>query len=654
MIDMIERKNVLNYTASMLIKKCGLLFIALLAAAAVDAGGGNSLYKKALSAKDTVTVFDLASLKHINTKNADDVRTVWEQIHAIATLQGIVNRNKPRLYLFYIECQGTDIDRYWWAKYRAKGKWLDKVSTDTVRSVAQLVAKFRNDIRGAVVYDPQVDATSNLASAIAGVENLIAVRYDTSPNSLYSQIITGGIRLPVAVRLLHEDGSSMFTGEGKVPDTEIASSGSPKIDAYRWFIEKYLKPGKCNTAYAGFYIDQFWLKKPTAAPLNHHTLTNHDFFVSRRGFFLDLSPWADEKATDDSRQTPGADRKIMEDMLRIAYQQNGNGKTFTYIGGFPAWAYKYTKHAGGSHDDVPTEWEYSRIIGAYNAFMDGDAIGYGAVANTSFWQHYPLRKEYPQKWTSRRELQKKGYLDAKGKLAIGNRQLLVFYVGDYDAASWVAQRTPDIWDNKSRGKVPMMWSISPVLAERVPMALEYMRETATANDYFASADNGAGYLNPGDLQEPRASGLTDGTADWANHCKPYYKRWGLTITGFVIDGYADGLNSKGLDAYMSFSSNGIVPQKIPMTMLYRGKMPVLAADWDIDVGDPKRAAEMVVERVKARQIPFHWFRNILKKPEWYAQLVEELQRLDPNIVLLDAPTFFELYRIFLEENPKYQ
>ncbi|MDR2473578.1 MAG: hypothetical protein LBD53_08495 [Tannerella sp.] len=602
-----------------------------------------------LAAKETVTLFDLRSLNSMN-----DVRMIWEQIHATATLQGVVNRTKPRLYLFYVNCHGIDIDGYWWETYRQKGKWLGKVSTDTVRSVPELVTKFKDNIRGAVVYDPKVAATSNIASAIAGAEDLIAIRYDLSPNSLYSQIITGGPRFPVVVRLLSEDGTSIFTGKGKVPDTDISSSGSPKIDAYRWFIEKYLKKGKCNTAYAGYYIDQFWLTKPTAAPKNHHTLTNHDFFVSRRGFFFDLSPWGDEKATDDSRQATGADRKILEEMLLLAYKQNGNGKTFTYIGGFPAWAYKYTKHAGGSHDDVPTEWEFSRLIGAYNAFKDADAIGYGALANASFWQHYPLSNEYPQKWTSREELQKKGYLDANGKLSLGEKQLIVFYVGDYDASSWVAQRTPDIWDNNNRGKVPMMWCISPVLAERVPMALEYMRQTATENDYFAAADNGAGYLNPGELQEPRLSGLPDATTDWANHCKPYYKRWGLTVTGFVIDGYAEGLSPKGLDAYLSFSPNGIVPQKIPVTMLYRNEMPVLRADWDINDDNPKTAASQVVERVKARQIPFHWFRNILKSPEWYVRITEELKQLDPDIVLVDAPTFFELYRTFLKENPKYQ
>ena len=88
---------------------------------------------------------------------------------------------------------------------------------------------------------------------------------------------------------------------------------------------------------------------------------------------------------------------------------------------------------------------------------------------------------------------------------------MVLYVGDYDAASWVYQRVIDIWDHPDRGRVPLMWCISPVLERRVPMAMHYMRSTATANDYFAAADNGAGYLNPGMLQEPRGvSGLPGG------------------------------------------------------------------------------------------------------------------------------------------------
>jgi hypothetical protein len=196
-----------------------------------------------------------------------------------------------------------------------------------------------------------------------------------------------------------------------------------------------------------------------------------------------------------------------------------------------------------------------------------------------------------------------------------------------------------------------MWAISPVLAERAPQAWEYRRETATANDYFVAADNGAGYLLPGMLQEPRpVSGLSDGTTQWANHCKPYYEKWGITVTGFIIDGEAPALNQKGLDAYATFSPNGIVPQKAPVASLH-GNMPVLGSVWDVNQSNPIEAAADAVKRIHERNnIPFHWFRNILKSPVWYEQVVAEMKRLDPNIVLVDAPTYFELLRIYLKEN----
>lgn len=579
------------------------------------------------------------------------VIALWDQLHTMATLQGIVNRDAPLLYIKYIEESGTSIDEYWWNKYRRPGEWLAGRDTTELKDVTDAIRYYRDKIDGVVVYDSNVPATSNVASAVAGIENLVAVRYDTAPGSIYSRIVAGGLRLPVKVWLVNNDGSPLFTGQGLIPDTNLPSTGSIKNDPYRWFIEKYMKTGKCNTEYAAYYIDQYWRQKPNATISNHHTLTNHDFFVSKKAFFFDLSPWGDEPATDEVTQKPGTDLETLLQMLHVAYDRN-RGNKMCYIGGFPSWAFKYTRHANGSHDDVPTEWEFSRIISAYNAFKDADAIGYGALANTSFWQHFPLQREYKQPWISREELKKRGYLDKQGKLDLKDKEYIIFYVGDYDASSWITQRTPSIWDDPNRGKLPLMWCISPVLAERVPMVLHNFRTTASANDYFAAADNGAGYLMPGMLQEPRPlSGLPSGLNAWANHCRKYYRQWGLSITGFVIDGEAPGLNKEGLDCYASFSPNGIVPQKVPLTLLHKG-MPVLRADYDINDSDPTKAAAMIVERVAKRPVPFHWFRNILKTPTWYVNVMDEVHRLNPNIELLDAPTFFELYRIYLEQTPQ--
>lgn len=627
-----------------------LFIIFLFTAVSISFVNPASLIGQGVDSNHAITLFDLTYSLDIDPEDSESVEQTWDHAHTIATLQGIVNRKAPRLYLFFVENEGINIDRYWWNIYRAPGKWLSGEETRSANNIIELISLHRTDINGIVLYDSEVPATSNVASAIAGIENLIAVRYDPDPGSLCSQLMNSFPDLPIKVSLIKPDGSSLFTGTGSIPGTDTYSSGSAKNDAYLWFIEHYMNSGKANAEYGAYYIDQAWRKNPAATRLNHHTLTNHDFFVSRKAFFFDLSPWGDETATDDPHQNSGTDLETLKKLLLTAYEHH-NGRKMTYIGGFPPWAFKYTTHAGGDHEPVPTEWEYSKIISAYNAFKDADAIGYGALANASFWQHFPLKEIYSQKWITRDELLHRDLLNRDGTVNFSGRDFVIFYVGDYDASSWVSQTTPTLWDNPDRGKIPMMWCLSPVLEERVPHALHYRRETATSNDYFAAADNGAGYLNPGMLQAPRPiSNLPSGLDAWVKHCSPYYERWDLSITGFIIDGYAPGLNAHGLDAYAQFSSNGIVPQKIPLTLLYEN-MPVLRAGDDINDLDPVKAAERILEAIPSRPIPFHWFRNILKSPSWYTQVVAEMEKRNPNVVLLDAPAFFELYRIYLHNNP---
>ena len=402
--------------------------------------------------RDPVRILDLRTLNELDLKEQEKAEQLWDIMHTTATLQGIVNRNSPRLYIRYVKNgQGENVDDYWWNKYRQAGQWLAGRDTIAYTELSDVVTVFRKEIRGVVVYDSKVASTSNIASSVAGIENLIAVRYDISPNSLYTRLVLQGPKLAVKCWLVNKDGSSLFTGKGRIAGTGQPSTGSLKIDPYVWFIEKYLKTGKCNTEFAAYYIDQYWKQRPFAAVKNHHTLSNHDFFVSKRAFFFDLSPWGDEPATDEPSQPVGTDLNTLKEMLLLAYQQNKNEK-MCYIGGFPSWAYKYTMHASGIHDDVPTEWEFSRIISAYNAFKDADAISYGALANASFWQHFPTKKKYAQDWISRKELQKRGLLTADGKVNVDGRNFIIFYVGDYDASAWISQRTPSIWDDPNRGK----------------------------------------------------------------------------------------------------------------------------------------------------------------------------------------------------------
>lgn len=588
--------------------------------------------------QEPIVYIDMRYTLKADYKDSMAVISVWDDLHTISALQGIVNRDKPRLYIEYIETNGRSIDAYWWNRYRSEGEWLYGRDTLRLQSVEEAVRYFQPLLKGVVAYDSNVASTSNVASSVAGVENLLPLRWDASPQSLYQRLISGKDAIEVQLWLVNTDGSSLFTGKGKIPGTDRISSGSQKCDPYLWLLERYMKTGRMDGRFAGYYQDQLWRKKPLAAPTNHHTLTNHDFFISRKGFFFDLSPWPDE-ATDEADQPTGTDYRTLCEMLKQAHTLR-HGASPCYIGGFPEWAYKYTKRTGGKHADVDTEWQFAELISRYMAFKDADAIGYGALANASFWQHFPLKKRYPQPWTSKKKLKQAHYLNNDATVDT-TRNYVIIYVGDYDASSWVSQRTPDLWDNPHRGELPMMWCISPVLAERVPHVLHNFRVSASPNDYFAAADNGAGYLMPGVAEK---EGAAEDINTWKRHCKKYYRKWGLSVTGFIIDGNGPAMGKKSLDAYRDFSRNGIVPQKCNLIDNYRG-MPVLRSDYDLVSNNPKEAAQVLVERMHLRKdIHFHWFRTILKSPEWYVSMIEEAKRLDPTIQLVDMPTFFELMK----------
>ena len=47
---------------------------------------------------------------------------------------------------------------------------------------------------------------------------------------------------------------------------------------------------------------------------------------------------------------------------------------------------------------------------------------------------------------TRQQLTARGYLTKDGRVNFAGRQFIIFYVGDYDAASWLYQYTPVVWD----------------------------------------------------------------------------------------------------------------------------------------------------------------------------------------------------------------
>jgi len=549
--------------------------------------------------------FDASTFQHLDIKNPANRTKVWDTFHVLSALQGLANRVTPSLYIFYISMHGINVDRFWFDWMQQKCNWPSSANTTSLHSIEEAVLRFRDRFKGLVVYDPLVPATSNLASTIAGCDDLLPIRFDPDPSSLF-HVLSTKLNIPIVCWLMHPDGSSKFTGKGIIPDIHESSSGSAKIDAYLWAIRLYLQSGKCDPSTAAYYIDSFWLKNASNSRPDMHTLTNHDYFISNRAFFFDLSPWGDERPNDDPAQHTGTDRHILIQIFSVLSQQT-HSKAMIKVGGFPPWPFKYTSGVACKHAGVPTENEFACLISQFNGYMEADAAGLSAINGT-----------------------------------VARKIFISHYVGDYDSPSWLYQMIPSLFRDPALGSVPLNWAIDPNLSDRAPQALLYAYQNATANDYFITGDSGAGYINPRALSVRPDSKLPSGLSLWVEHCRKYYARWDMSITGFIIDGVAGASTDKEFAAYRAYSQDGIGTQDGLSVGVHSGVAICREHDLPDDVN---KAAALIANLVHADNQPvFLWLRSVLKTPSWYLQLSKILHSRYSTLPfeVVDAYTFFGL------------
>lgn len=603
------------------------------------------VYRPAQLTASNLYTLDLSSLRQVNADDPNAAAAAFDTLHLLACLQGIVNRKRPSLYIDYMK-----VDAFWLDKMRAKGAYLEHAQLTPLSSIEAAISAFADSINGVVLWDPKVPSTNNVASTICGVENLLPVRFDPTPGSVYDRLIANGPRLKVV-----QDLTGKFNGAGKIPGTDRDSTGSAKCDSYLWAKIHYVDSGKCNPAEIGYWCDAFWLKAPKEIGLDNVGLTNHDFVVARKGFLCDLHVWPDEAPRDDPNQRPGLDRETLCEILLSCYKAS-KGKMI-HFSGFTPWAIKYTDHgnAGGKHGGVPTEWEMTRIASAYNAYIDADAIGYVGMANASVFQHYPLPDRLVQnRPPTRRELEARGYIDKQGKLAPIN--FVYHYLGDYDSAAWLYHTMPETWASATRGEVPSGWAFNPNLTERLPVLFDWVYETKSPMNYFVAGDSGAGYVNPTALLAPREiSKLPSGAEAWIEHNIPYFRRFNYSIVGFIINAFCGELTDESNRMYTSFSGDGVMTQmwmpKDKKQDHLLDNMPVAHMEQDID-GPPENAAKAIVNYGKPGQTAFMGFRSILKSADWIKSVNAAIREARPDCRFepVDPYTYFYLLRHSLGGN----
>ncbi|RLE51820.1 MAG: hypothetical protein DRJ26_05385, partial [Candidatus Methanomethylicota archaeon] len=133
-----------------------------------------------------------SSFQNIIVDVVDLRGTDFETRLLVLSLQGIVNREAPQLYVLWESeyIQPTASER-WLEYYKEKG-WIAEYK---LVSLWNAVNKYKNYIEGAVVYDPDLPATINLAVSLAGLHDYIVAH----PNFI-QQLAQLGINVKIDLR----------------------------------------------------------------------------------------------------------------------------------------------------------------------------------------------------------------------------------------------------------------------------------------------------------------------------------------------------------------------------------------------------------------------------------------------------------------------
>lgn len=557
----------------------------------------------------------------------------------VCTLQGIVNRDAPRLLVYgkdYFQSfspfsnpvgKGWDgnIERLWLERFRAKGEWLEGARVVELDGVDELLEVFGDRLRGVSVWDPQVDATANVATTAAGVLDAPAVmgtrRYsDPKETTLYERLVERG-RLPVACDL-----RGLFSGEGTIPGTNEPSTGSAKCDAYIWALEHF--GPECNPACLGYYEDAY-ARRPGTGPLNWEAL--RDYLVARRAFVVDLSVWADEAPCDDPHQALGTDYSTLIRVLEY-FDKRRSGGPFICVG-FVPWNDKYTTHSGGKlHEPVPSEWELVHIITRYGGYLTADAANQGFTANASFHRHFPYRLQYVQNpRPAPRQLEPATYI--------------TYHMGDYCDVGGIYNLLTAAWMDEGRGKIPLGWAISPVNMYLVPDLIDYFYRTRTENDFFITGPSGFGYNSPNALPPERRQDCLALSRLWLS-------RMNMTIAGFVIDNAPLSPEVERLCA--RFAPDGVATNFDPGAHLtanvpFVHMKDTFVWDWDVEAGAAKihALAESQVER-PGEEPCFLNLRCIYTEPDYLVAVTERIKRERPEYryEVVDPYTWYYLFRLW--------
>jgi hypothetical protein len=480
----------------------------------------------------------------------------------LGTLQGVVNRTLPRVYLIGDDATGGE----------GPTTWLDAIGVPytTHDDAWRLVEKYRSSVRGVICFDPDVPDSINVATTLAGLENAVVA----SP--------------AIAERLTADYGLKVLE--------DLRGRFASRIEAYTWQFE-HLWSRTTHRMLVGL-PPQRDVAVPPGVPEGYTTLAKVDAHehdaANRQVYKFDLTDqlggegvWVrfDDAFTGDgwgpavtevvlsadgtevARFTPGTDAEEAYLFDANNSQTSLGPPLHRFADGDRYFVYQFEPPAGTQQLTLAVEmWnEFTLSVTNAEPVIPGqEGFAYlrdYAVANKAmtFW----LDPNVPEERTLFEQIMSDvapatPYLgwfaqDIAGefggtelcsahgvyvlaadwfenmsvhsgarapisdeqkpapRVRLENKIYVTYTMSEGDNLQYNEHRLRVLWDNPARGDVPINWTTSPLLKDAARHFLSHYQRTATANDLLVAGPSGAGYIYPNPWPDETFAAFTNQT-----------------------------------------------------------------------------------------------------------------------------------------------
>lgn len=280
---------------------------------------------------------------------ADITSLTGDQQLLLTSLQGIVNRTQPQIYLLL---SGDDTDQTWLQTIN--------VPNSLIADPLSLVGKYSGEAAGAVIYDPNLPDTANVATSLAGVMGGVIATSD----------LASEYNLPVLA--------------------DLRGQFATKLDAYSWL------------------IDNYWtqLTPRLLTAISPTTPNLRDYIVATRALVF----WLDPEVAEEAALFAQILQKVAPDTPYMGWFVDGHesaGVTLCSQNGVIVGAADFLDNAtvlGGvaapiSRSQPPVNpRKLEKKIYVTFTFSDGDNLQYDQHRLRTIWDD-PNRGQVPLNWT---------------------------------------------------------------------------------------------------------------------------------------------------------------------------------------------------------------------------------------------------------------